>query len=265
MSMAHSVSTHFITHIPQRRKQLGEVFQRESNFTIVTDELDLKNDQYTDLFIVDLAYLEASRPIFWMNMNVLYPRARKMAMIDTPLDEMVLQAALHGGAYFMAEWTDAPQRWLAVARAAAYGHDYLPSGAALVTMTRLFSKLSQPLPEVTIEKLHIDPANRRVTRGVQPIHLTNLEFKILWYLAQNAGRVVSYAELLQEIWLRPIKVSKANDPLKSIVWRLRQKIEPGLSQPCYLKSAHRGYFVPFQAVSISASPAFHQTISVVST
>jgi two-component system OmpR family response regulator len=48
--------------------------------------------------------------------------------------------------------------------------------------------------------LSIDVAARRVSSGDKTIELTGRELSLLSYLAQNAGRAVSRAELLLKVW-----------------------------------------------------------------
>jgi DNA-binding response OmpR family regulator len=53
---------------------------------------------------------------------------------------------------------------------------------------------------VAIGDLRIDAATRVVTRAGEEIELTAREFDVLEFLARRPGRVVSRAELLEEIW-----------------------------------------------------------------
>lgn len=51
------------------------------------------------------------------------------------------------------------------------------------------------LGEVTL-----DLARREVFRGAEPLHLTPTEYKLLVLLAQNAGKVLTHRQILQEVW-----------------------------------------------------------------
>jgi len=51
-----------------------------------------------------------------------------------------------------------------------------------------------------VEDLVIDHHSRRVSRGSQPIDLTEKEFALLLVLAEHAGRTVSRAMLLEKVW-----------------------------------------------------------------
>jgi DNA-binding response OmpR family regulator len=51
-----------------------------------------------------------------------------------------------------------------------------------------------------VGELLINLRARQVWRRREKLHLTKLEFDLLVYLAKNAGRVVRYDELLNEVW-----------------------------------------------------------------
>jgi DNA-binding response OmpR family regulator len=57
-----------------------------------------------------------------------------------------------------------------------------------------------PSSELVIGDLVIDTLRRAVRRGRREIELTAREYDFLLHLARNAGRVVSRAELMAEVW-----------------------------------------------------------------
>ena len=66
----------------------------------------------------------------------------------------------------------------------------------------------------------------------EPIHLTNLEFRVLYHLLSRRDHIMTTEELCQRIWLdRHSGDSKA---LKNVVYRLRKKIEVNSHAPQYL-------------------------------
>ena len=81
-------------------------------------------------------------------------------------------------------------------------------------------------------------------RNGEPVVLTTMGFKVLKYLIQNARRVVSRNELLNEVW------GYDNYPLTRTVdnhiLRLRQKLEQQPSRPVHIRTVHgAGYkFLP---------------------
>lgn len=80
--------------------------------------------------------------------------------------------------------------------------------------------------------LEIDVEKRDVTQGTRGIHLTPTEFAILVFLARNAGRPVSFDEIVDAVWSGAPGTS--NDAVRVHVGALRRKIEPDPSNPRYI-------------------------------
>jgi two-component system KDP operon response regulator KdpE len=53
---------------------------------------------------------------------------------------------------------------------------------------------------VTLGDLRIDLANRVVTRSAEEVRLTPIEYKLLATLVRRAGQVLTYQQLLKEVW-----------------------------------------------------------------
>ena len=88
--------------------------------------------------------------------------------------------------------------------------------------------------------LAIDYAARLVTVDGQPVKLTATEYDLLRVLALNAGRVVTHADLLRQVWGR----HKAGDstPVRAFVKKLRHKLGDDPARPAYISSVRRvGY------------------------
>lgn len=86
--------------------------------------------------------------------------------------------------------------------------------------------------QVTIGDLAIDFRQRLVTRGGCEITLTPVEYRLLAYLAQNAGRVLTQDLLLEQIWGE--EYVGESHLLQVNVNRLRHKLEDDPAHPCYL-------------------------------
>jgi DNA-binding response OmpR family regulator len=82
---------------------------------------------------------------------------------------------------------------------------------------------------LTIGDLEIDLAAHRVSRAGEGIRLTAQEFRLLRYLAEHRGRVLSRTRLLQAVW------DLHHDPGTNVVdvymGYLRAKIDRGREQP----------------------------------
>jgi len=58
----------------------------------------------------------------------------------------------------------------------------------------------EPARELRLGSLILDAESHEVTLGGQPIHLTPIEFRLLFILAANPGRVISTARLVEYGW-----------------------------------------------------------------
>jgi len=85
---------------------------------------------------------------------------------------------------------------------------------------------------IEIGELRLDPVKRKVTKRNQPVHLTRKEFDILFCLMNRAGRVVTYARLLSEVWGAEFR--EEVEYLRTFVRQLRKKIEDDPANPVYL-------------------------------
>jgi|GEM_PF-889655 len=81
--------------------------------------------------------------------------------------------------------------------------------------------------------LAIDEAQREVFWQGRRLDLSPTEFAMLTCLADRAGQVVSYDELLQAAWGISLEQGGSLDQVRSIIKRLRQKLEkaPGHPRP----------------------------------
>ena len=87
-------------------------------------------------------------------------------------------------------------------------------------------------PQLEFADLRIDVERHRVTQGDRDVRLTPTEFAILEILARQAGRPVSFDELIATIWKGAPGTS--NDAVRVHVGALRRKIEPDSSNPRYI-------------------------------
>jgi DNA-binding response OmpR family regulator len=90
--------------------------------------------------------------------------------------------------------------------------------------------------------LSIDPYRRLVRHGERAIRLSNTEFDLLLYLAQNADRVVSARELLRAIQGYDVSEAEARSIIRVHIQRLRRKLEEDQQQPQYVLTVRgKGY------------------------
>lgn len=80
--------------------------------------------------------------------------------------------------------------------------------------------------------LVIDPHSYKVTVRGEPVALTPIEHKLLFYLAYNAGRVLSADQILENVW-GPGYEDRLTS-VKVYIQRLRRKIEVDPRHPQYI-------------------------------
>jgi DNA-binding response OmpR family regulator len=80
--------------------------------------------------------------------------------------------------------------------------------------------------------LTVDVAERKVTVNGQKLRLTPREFRLLALLVENADRVLSHQQLLENVW--GWEYINDVDYVRIYVSHLRQKIEPEPSRPRYI-------------------------------
>ena len=81
-------------------------------------------------------------------------------------------------------------------------------------------------------EMKLDFSKRLLTIGSQVVHLTPIEYKIVAYLAQNSGKVITYAAILSNVW-GPYADSD-NKILRVNMPNIRRKIEDDPAQPRYI-------------------------------
>lgn len=95
---------------------------------------------------------------------------------------------------------------------------------------------------ITLGELSIDYARRLVTMAGQKVVLTPTEYRILAFLARNAGQIIPQERLLEQIW--GSAYVGENHLLQVNINRLRGKLEADPAHPRYiLTEAGVGYLL----------------------
>lgn len=87
---------------------------------------------------------------------------------------------------------------------------------------------------ITIGELSLDSAAHRCTVNGRDVRLTPLEFKILWYLCERRGRVVTSKELFENVWGEEYLDSSGT--VMPHIARIRSKLREPSRSPRYLKT-----------------------------
>ena len=175
---------------------------------------------------------------------------------------VLLDLALAGSADFeviksISEITDAPMILLS-----AYGRDHTIAeafdlGAAdyIVKpfspnelMARISAALNrreayantQTLESYVYGDIEINYAERGVTVAGRPVYLTATEYKLVFQLSINAGRVLSHEQLLDRVW--DARSPGNSQVLRAFIKSLRRKLGDDVKNPRYIFTKHRvGY------------------------
>jgi two-component system KDP operon response regulator KdpE len=117
--------------------------------------------------------------------------------------------------------------------------DYLtkPFGAAellarIRVALRHATQTGLETPVLQCGALRLDLEHRELTMDGAAIKLTPLEYRLLEALARRAGKVVTHAQLLNEVW-GPVGEGQTHY-LRIYMGTLRRKIEPDATRPVYL-------------------------------
>lgn len=103
-------------------------------------------------------------------------------------------------------------------------------------------------PVLSLSGLEIDPAHRKVYCDNQEISLTAKEYDLLYLLAANKGRVLTYDQIYQKIW-KEEAFGNANNAIACHVHNLREKIGRLLPEGCFVIRCVREVGYCFEADS----------------
>ena len=82
----------------------------------------------------------------------------------------------------------------------------------------------EALPDFVAGELAINFQSHRVTLQGAPVKLTPVEYKLLYHLVRNVGRLLPHQALLERVW--GAEYGATPEYLKVFISRLRAKIEP---------------------------------------
>jgi two-component system KDP operon response regulator KdpE len=98
-----------------------------------------------------------------------------------------------------------------------------------VSLRRAGGMTGAAAPVIEIGPLCIDLARREVAIGRRQLHLTPIEYRLLTLLAQNAGRVLTQRQILEEVWGRTHAAQ--SHYVRVYMAQLRRKIESDPARP----------------------------------
>ena len=100
-------------------------------------------------------------------------------------------------------------------------------------------------PTVQVGDLFVDFNSNRVMLANREVLLSDTEYRLLSYLARNAGRIVTRDQILERIWGE--EYSGEDHLLHVTIGRLRQKLEDPARKPRYILTRRGiGYSFPIE-------------------
>ena len=110
----------------------------------------------------------------------------------------------------------------------------------VIARVRALLRRNEPAPldrsKVQRGDLVIDPTAHSISVEGRPVELSALEFRLLYYMALNPGRVFSREQLLDSVWGNDRSVTPRS--VDVYIRRIREKIEPRPEQPAYVHTVH---------------------------
>jgi len=104
-----------------------------------------------------------------------------------------------------------------------------------VWLRRSGNIFTDALNPVRVGTLQLFPAEKLVLlKNGAAVRLTNLELRLLYYLMNRPGQIVTIEELNQKVWGYTTEAD--NTMLKNVVYRLRRKIESDPANPLIIQT-----------------------------
>ena len=101
------------------------------------------------------------------------------------------------------------------------------------------SPRAAPLPAMRIGDISLDAANHQVTRGVREIHIGPTEFRLLAFMMENAGRLLSREQLRAAGWTGTAAIHPRT--VDVYVGRLRHALNRGRDRDPIRTVRYAGY------------------------
>jgi two-component system OmpR family response regulator len=104
--------------------------------------------------------------------------------------------------------------------------------ARIRAVLRRLGRATTSAPRLAVADLVLDDDSHEVSRAGQPISLSPNEYRLLRYLMENAGRVLSRAQILDHVWEYDYRGE--GNVVESYVCYLRRKID--VAEPKLLRT-----------------------------
>lgn len=106
----------------------------------------------------------------------------------------------------------------------AYAHSLLRRTGSVSQFT---------LPNLDLDSISLNPSTRVVqVEGSKSVHLTQLEFRLLYELMTHRGQVIPSEIIVDRVW--GFTDSGSRELVRGLISRLRSKVEPNPSAPKFI-------------------------------
>lgn len=99
----------------------------------------------------------------------------------------------------------------------------------------------QKQEKIKIRNLEIDPLAYEVKHNGKTIDLTQLEYRLLFYLMKNRGRVVPRSEIIEKVWDLHAQESVMSNSIDVHIKEIRKKIRQIKTDPIIITVRGVGY------------------------
>ena len=112
--------------------------------------------------------------------------------------------------------------------------------ARIKAILRRNSEITKSVDEINFDGISLDFKKMEAHKNHEPIKLSSLEFKILKYLIEKEGEVISRETLLDDVWgYESFPTTRTVD---NYILSIRKKIEDNPSEPTHILTMHKsGY------------------------
>lgn len=109
--------------------------------------------------------------------------------------------------------------------------------------------------------LTFDLSQRRMLVGTKMVKLTATEYRLLAYLFENAGQILTFHQILENVWGGEYREN--TDYVHVYIWHLRKKLEKNPKAPQYILTEH-GVGYRFEKAAVQPQAAALNELSLVS-
>lgn len=109
----------------------------------------------------------------------------------------------------------------------------------IASITALIRRTQRILARNTLslkQELEINPESRQIFLRGEEVIFTKLEFDIIYYLASNQNRVITYKELYEAVWHCEYICDDTN--IMAHIHRIRQKLEEDVKKPIFVQNVY---------------------------